>query len=161
MRIIYDVGSKEYKLSQFDGLLNKQQIIVMGFENNGKLPVFFKDFSANIAIFDEDGSRINYANFPKGNEVYVETDQEILWEFHLFGLIIPEKNYTIVVDVSNDGHEEHLEKVFSVERPESPFPSWSWNPEIGAWEPPIPMPGAEAPYTWNEVSKNWEEITEI
>ena len=40
-----------------------------------------------------------------------------------------------------------------------PFASWTLDKETYLWTAPTPMPTDGKPYTWNEDSKSWNEIT--
>ena len=39
-----------------------------------------------------------------------------------------------------------------------PYESWVLNEETCQWESPVPYPGDEKVYTWNEDNVNWEEV---
>jgi hypothetical protein len=40
-----------------------------------------------------------------------------------------------------------------------PFPSWTINWDISAWEAPIPEPQEEGKqYTWNEATQSWDMV---
>lgn len=40
--------------------------------------------------------------------------------------------------------------------PPKPFESWTLNEETCWWEPPVAMPAADGPCTWNEVEQRWD-----
>ena len=40
-----------------------------------------------------------------------------------------------------------------------PFPSWTLNTATWLWEPPIPNPGSDKSYRWDEDTKTWIERT--
>ena len=40
-----------------------------------------------------------------------------------------------------------------------PYPSWTLDKETYLWTAPVAMPTDGKPYTWNEDSKSWDEIT--
>ena len=40
-----------------------------------------------------------------------------------------------------------------------PFESWQLNLDTYIWEAPIPMPADGKPYTWDEASQTWTEVT--
>ena len=44
------------------------------------------------------------------------------------------------------------EKVFT---PPQPYPSWRLSANKAKWDPPIPRPGPEEAYRWNEHRKVW------
>jgi len=39
--------------------------------------------------------------------------------------------------------------------PPKPFPSWALNEETCLWDAPIPRPGDDKPYTWDEETGAW------
>lgn len=41
-----------------------------------------------------------------------------------------------------------------------PYPSWTLNEETCLWEAPTPRPTDDKPYTWDEETLSWQEITE-
>lgn len=43
--------------------------------------------------------------------------------------------------------------------PPKPFASWTLNEDTCLWEAPVAMPAEGGPFTWNETSQVWEEIT--
>lgn len=42
--------------------------------------------------------------------------------------------------------------------PPKPFPSWTLNEDTCNWEAPVPFPGGEGSYLWNEVDQTWDEV---
>jgi len=40
-----------------------------------------------------------------------------------------------------------------------PYPSWTLDKETYLWTAPVAMPTDGKPYTWNEDSKSWDEVT--
>ena len=40
-----------------------------------------------------------------------------------------------------------------------PYPSWTLDKETYLWTAPVAMPTDGKPYSWNEDSKSWDEIT--
>lgn len=44
--------------------------------------------------------------------------------------------------------------------PPSPFPSWALNEDTCLWDAPTPKPDDGKPYTWDEATLAWVEITE-
>lgn len=39
--------------------------------------------------------------------------------------------------------------------PPQRFPSWTLNEETCLWEPPVPIPDMDRPYTWDEETQSW------
>lgn len=44
--------------------------------------------------------------------------------------------------------------------PHKPFESWVLNEESFRWDAPIPYPNDGKMYVWDELTKNWKEITQ-
>ena len=76
--------------------------------------------------------------FPKGNDVYVATDQNPLAFRNI--VFTPTHNYRI--DNWYNYNQDVYKKSFSftVGKTVQPYESWSWNAENLSWEAPIPMP---------------------
>lgn len=92
--------------------------------------------------------------FPKGNDVYVATDQKPL----VFRNIIftPTHNYRI--DNWYNYNQDVYKKSFSftVGKTVKPYESWLWNAENLSWEAPIPMPtDTDLPPQWVEQLGYW------
>ena len=43
--------------------------------------------------------------------------------------------------------------------PPQPFPSWTLNPDTALWDAPVPMPSEGGPWTWDEATLSWVEVT--
>lgn len=43
--------------------------------------------------------------------------------------------------------------------PPKPFASWTLNETTCLWDAPTPMPTDDKPYTWNEETLSWQEVT--
>jgi hypothetical protein len=39
--------------------------------------------------------------------------------------------------------------------PPQPFPSWTLSQSTWLWEPPVPYPGGDGLYFWDETTVNW------
>lgn len=52
------------------------------------------------------------------------------------------------------------EETLSWVRPNSPFPSWTWNETEWEWQPPVdyPLDYETTPYRWNEENQTWDLI---
>jgi hypothetical protein len=44
---------------------------------------------------------------------------------------------------------------------EPPYPSWSWSPLEKKWNAPVPCPGEEYNYKWDEESQTWNPLDEM
>ena len=42
--------------------------------------------------------------------------------------------------------------------PPQPYPSWNLDEDTCLWDAPVPYPTDGKPYTWNEDTKQWDEI---
>ena len=43
--------------------------------------------------------------------------------------------------------------------PPQPYPSWTLNPSTALWDAPVPMPAEGGPWTWDEDTLAWVEVT--
>ena len=43
--------------------------------------------------------------------------------------------------------------------PPQPFPSWVLSPDTALWDAPVPMPTEGGPWTWDEETLSWVEVT--
>jgi len=43
--------------------------------------------------------------------------------------------------------------------PPKPFPSWLLDTNTCQWQAPVPFPDDKKPYTWDEATQSWVEIT--
>jgi len=43
--------------------------------------------------------------------------------------------------------------------PPQPFPSWTLNPDTALWDAPTPMPTEGGPWSWDEDTLSWVEVT--
>ena len=43
--------------------------------------------------------------------------------------------------------------------PPQPFPSWVLNPATALWDAPVPMATEGGPWTWDEATLSWVEVT--
>ncbi len=43
--------------------------------------------------------------------------------------------------------------------PPQPFDSWTLNTDTYTWEPPVSHPTDGNPYTWNEDTQTWDNIS--
>ena len=40
-----------------------------------------------------------------------------------------------------------------------PYPSWTMNSDTYLWDAPVAMPTEGGPYSWNEGTQTWDEVT--
>jgi hypothetical protein len=80
--------------------------------------------------------------------VFDDPSQELLDQFKqdldLDDIVIADQYATI------DG--SYADSVFI---PAAPYPSWVWDKENKVFNPPIPMPLDNKPYTWDEKTQQW------
>lgn len=43
--------------------------------------------------------------------------------------------------------------------PPQPYPSWVLNTDTALWDAPVPMPTEGGPWTWDEDTLSWVEVT--
>ena len=43
--------------------------------------------------------------------------------------------------------------------PPQPYPSWVLNPDTALWDAPVPMPSEGGPWSWDEDTLSWVEVT--
>ena len=41
-----------------------------------------------------------------------------------------------------------------------PYPSWVLSPDTALWDAPVPMPAEGGPWTWDEETLSWVEVTD-
>jgi hypothetical protein len=161
MKVLYDISTHVFNFYEFENIQFEDHFLKIGFRDNEKLPVFFSELSAEVSIF-KDNEKIFYASFPDPGETYIQTDQDFVWVFNLYGLVIPEKPYILQIKISNDNHDEFVIQQFSLNRPDQLYPSWNWDEEIGQWLPPIPYPiDSDKPMSWSEETLSWIETPNI
>ena len=81
--------------------------------------------------------------------VWVQTSYNTLGGLHANGGTPLNKNYA-GIGYSWDGTG------FAAPQP---YPSWTLDKETYLWTAPVAMPTDGKPYTWNEDSKSWDEVT--
>ena len=81
--------------------------------------------------------------------VWVQTSYNTLGGLHANGGTPLNKNYA-GIGYSWDGTG------FAAPQP---FASWTLDKETYLWTAPVAMPTDGKPYTWNEDSKSWDEVT--
>lgn len=155
MKIIADISKKTWLIKDDtlqDGFINA----CIGFTKNGKLPVVFDSLHFGISVFSENEKIFEDSRPHKGSS-YHSTDQECLDSFSVDNIHRGRK-YTINVWAENAG--EKWEKSFDITlpRPESPYPSWSYDKIHGLWVSPIPYPDDDKTYIWDEDLTNWVEL---
>jgi hypothetical protein len=89
--------------------------------------------------------------FPIGDIQYIRSEGEYLET--LFIPLVMETEYELYLWSENNGQICEKTISFTTPKPEQPFPSWSWDGE--SWIAPIPMPGDNRPYDWDEENKKW------
>lgn len=125
-------------------------------ENNQPVghPIVFSNFLMIHPGSDYDNLPAGYAKFTR---IQRPTDS-------LFETVSDTPEYVwedgVVVDkwaVTPFTAEEKAQRIEEV-RSQQPFPSWTFIEEELRFEPPVPYPGDDQPYTWNEDAGNWEIV---
>lgn len=125
----------------------------IGFKIPGQKNIVFKDLSFNISIF-KDGEEIFSKTYPETGQKFISSNQSYLVSDLVEG-IKPLTEYSIVVSASHNN--ESFEDSFSIKTPEpfKPFPSWTYDADLGDFVPPIPYPEDGRDHEWSESSQSW------
>lgn len=128
--------------------------------NQVDLHIGFKD-AGPVAGFDNlkfkyelvaNGSIVTYGAFPLGSIKYIQSDQTYLETIRL--TCDYDTSYNLRLWAENGGNAFESTADVQVLKPDSPYPSWSWNGE--AWIPPIPCPDSfDVEHCWNETLQEW------
>jgi hypothetical protein len=100
-----------------------------------------------VVIISEATGKFLRIDYPPVGVTLVSTDQFLLFSTSVF---LPAD---AVIDMSVVINEDAQQAVFTVPRPERPFPSWMWTD--GQWMPPVPYPTDGASYSWDETAGAW------
>lgn len=75
--------------------------------------------------------------------------------------LLPDSDYVLNIKVFEDDNDVFDKNVlFTTDKPDQPFPSWTWNEHTLEWESPKPHPEDGQGYIWDEEAQEWE-LTEI
>lgn len=155
MKIIADISNKTWvKEDQQEQSYALE--VLFGFRDDGKLPVEFNSLSFGYSVYlGED--EVYKKSFPLDGVTYISTDQDYL-EPSVVPYLIPEKNYLLNVWFENAGERSEDLLYFSLPKPPQPYPSWTYNEDIGYWEPPVAIPDEENAYIWDEETQQWNKL---
>lgn len=128
----------------------------IGFKDNGGPVDQFVDLSFGFTV-TANGESVMEKSYPPGNVKYVATDQTYVTNDRVD--LASDDEVVLSVWATNDGVTTAGEVSFVVPRPEQPYPSWTWNGT--GWEPPVPYPGEEPGYVWDEDLQDWATIDPI
>ena len=156
IRVIYDTQTSEISFDQ------------------SKVGPYYCDF---IAALERHGQRVDIRGLSYGADVrvngelvldkswppegvkYVSTDQNVLVTERLT-TFPPDAECEFSVWIKGRNGEYTGQTMFTIPRPEQPYPSWVWNTETLIWEAPVPYPDDGNDYTWDEDTQSWVEVTE-
>ena len=62
------------------------------------------------------------------------------------------KNYAAIGYTYDEGRDAFI--------PPQPYPSWVLNETTCLWDAPVAYPDDGLPYTWDETSQSWQEVTD-
>ena len=154
MRITYDVATGE--LGVDTSMVRPNGTILVAALNRYGQTIPFVDLSFGARV-TADGAVIFERTFPRAGEVWVESDQDVIWAEALRW----SQDQTIEVHawIANGPPEARVERettqAFNVPRPPQPYPSWTWGGTD--WLPPVPHPGGETAWEWDEAAQGWVE----
>jgi hypothetical protein len=110
------------------------------------------------AVVTADGTEIFRRAFPRANEVWRQTDQDLLWAGGLRWS--PDQAIEVHAWIANGSAGARVERettqAFNVPRPAQPWPSWTWGGT--AWQAPVPHPDDGGTYDWDEAGQVWVAV---
>lgn len=86
-------------------------------------------------------------------ELYDEEQPNLIGQIRIFSSEVALQDCSLMLNVVAFNLRKSFENTFELKfpKPESPFPSWSWNKEIKSWEAPIQKPEL----AWDEQKQEW------
>lgn len=132
--------------------------VFVGFRHNGTLPAALRDLRRlNLSARDASGNPLAAFTYPPGpNITYVSTDQEYCFCDRVFSH--PGSTVTIKVSLLLQYGREEFEQEITLPIPPQPYPSWTWDPALHRWVPPVPYPDDGKEYRWDEPTLSWIEV---
>jgi hypothetical protein len=82
---------------------------------------------------------------------WVQTSYNTYGGVHKLGGTPLRKNYAGIGFIYNSTKDAFI--------PPKPYASWSLNEDTCLWEAPVAMPNDGKPYSWDEATTNWIEVT--
>lgn len=150
-----------YAIGDFTGdswLITADQVtaghtdINIGFVDTSNI-VTFKSLSFGYSVSLNDKVVVSNT-FPSPGVNYVQSEELAVQSETV--LLEPEETYTFLFWYVNDGFyvEDYLNVL--IPRPETPYPSWSWDAQTKMWAAPSAYP-QEGAYYWDEAAMEWKE----
>jgi len=152
MKFLADIATKSWSkedTEEYSFSVN----LYFGFRNNGSLPVTFDGMGFGYTLENSEGI-VDEDHNPLEGVVYISSDQDYISSHAINGLV-PDKEYTVNVWAENAGERWENSFSFTLPRPESPYPSWTYNEDTYSWDCPVPYPEDGPFYIWNEENQEW------
>lgn len=153
MIFLYDIGSLKWSHKNKD----EKNVFFIGFTDGENSLVEFDNLSYGIKV--SEGSEVVLDNkYPDEDETVIYTDQE--WTKAVEVMLNPGTEYSVSVWAENGGVKNDYEQIFVSPITaviDSPFPSWTWDDENKAWQPPTQRP-VDGYWTWDEKNVSWVEV---
>jgi hypothetical protein len=153
MIFLYDITSLEWSHRDTE----QKNVFFIGFTDGDKDLVEFDNLSYGIKVLSGSETILDKA-YPKEDETIIYTDQE--WIKAVEVILTPSTEYSISVWAENGGIKNEYEYIFTspvAQTIDSPFPSWTWDEENKAWQPPTQKP-IDGYWTWDEDNLSWVEM---
>ena len=144
-----NLSDETWTVSESDGSTS----VAVGFTSESPTTTF--DNLSFGWILTVDSVEEQSAAYPPEGVVYVSTDQQYMTVDAID--VRPDDVCVLTVWAENAGKRSETTHEWTVARPASPYPSWIWNVETGAWEAPVPMPTDGKRYVWDEDTTSWVE----
>jgi len=151
MKFIGDLKNKTWSVSTKPNPENIPYSI--GFKIPGERIVKFSDLSFYVSV-SEDGKEIFRKDYPEENQRFISSSQLYLVS-DIVENVKPMTEYVFDISATNGG--ETFAESFSITtaEPYRPYPSWTYDPEIGDYVPPVEYPEDGNLYVWNENQQEW------
>lgn len=125
----------------------------IGFKIPGQKNIVFQNLSFSISI-SKDGKEIFSKSYPEPGQKFISSSQSCLIS-DLVEEAKPLTEYSVAVSANHN--DQTFSDSFIVKTPEpfNLFPSWTYDPELGDFVPPVPYPEDDKDYEWSESSQAW------
>ena len=154
MKLIMDIETRTWSYDASDIDHSSEYIdFYFSFKDEEAKTVQFNNLRFGYFLVLDSGEVVN-EEYPKGNVVYLDTDQEYLEVSRVFGFR-PNRSYDIEFWAEDSGIMFFENATFTIPIPPQPFNSWTWDDEIASWVAPVEYPSDGNMYHWDEVSQEW------
>ena len=126
------------------------------FTNGDADRIYFDNlaFGWTVLVNDEEFSSMS---LPPQNTVILELTPSRIFSYRAEAK--SDDKITLFVWATNAKVTVENQTIFTIPRPEQPYPSWTW--ENGEWVPPVPRPDDDNLYQWDEESQEWATVDPI